>query len=96
MDTPVVGVIGPRQCGKTTLVRELIGGERACFLPVGFLAPSVQGSPRPRTRIFRNFVSRYASRPSRPSSRPKPLNFQPSGSASMQDDVFFPVFGRIP
>ena len=28
-DTPVVMVVGPRQCGKTTLVRDLIGGERA-------------------------------------------------------------------
>jgi predicted AAA+ superfamily ATPase len=27
-DTPAVMVIGPRQCGKTTLVRELIDGER--------------------------------------------------------------------
>lgn len=27
-DTPVVLVTGPRQCGKTTLVRELIGDER--------------------------------------------------------------------
>lgn len=27
-DTPAVIVIGPRQCGKTTLVRELIAGER--------------------------------------------------------------------
>src|SRR5690349_17330432 len=27
-DTPAVLVIGPRQCGKTTLVRELIDGER--------------------------------------------------------------------
>jgi uncharacterized protein len=28
-DTPVVMVIGPRQCGKTTLVRELVGGSRS-------------------------------------------------------------------
>jgi predicted AAA+ superfamily ATPase len=28
-DTPVVMVIGPRQCGKTTLVRDLMAGERA-------------------------------------------------------------------
>lgn len=28
-DTPVVMVIGPRQCGKTTLVRHLMAGERA-------------------------------------------------------------------
>lgn len=28
-DTPVVMVIGPRQCGKTTLVRDLVAGERA-------------------------------------------------------------------
>lgn len=28
-DTPVVLVIGPRQCGKTTLVRKFISGERA-------------------------------------------------------------------
>ena len=27
-DTPVVLVNGPRQCGKTTLVRQLVGGER--------------------------------------------------------------------
>jgi len=27
-DTPAVMVIGPRQCGKTTLARELIHGER--------------------------------------------------------------------
>jgi uncharacterized protein len=27
-DTPVVMVIGPRQCGKTTLVRDLVGGRR--------------------------------------------------------------------
>lgn len=27
-DTPVVMVVGPRQCGKTTLVRDLIGGQR--------------------------------------------------------------------
>jgi uncharacterized protein len=27
-DTPAVMVIGPRQCGKTTLARELIDGER--------------------------------------------------------------------
>jgi uncharacterized protein len=27
-DTPVVMVIGPRQCGKTTLVHDLIGGKR--------------------------------------------------------------------
>src|SRR5579872_3851308 len=27
-DTPVVMVIGPRQCGKTTLVRDLIATER--------------------------------------------------------------------
>jgi len=30
-DTPVVMVTGPRQSGKTTLVRELIGGERRYF-----------------------------------------------------------------
>jgi predicted AAA+ superfamily ATPase len=28
-DTPVVMVVGPRQCGKTTLVRNLMAGERA-------------------------------------------------------------------
>ena len=28
-DTPVVMVVGPRQCGKTTLVRDLMAGERA-------------------------------------------------------------------
>ena len=28
-DTPVVMVTGPRQCGKTTLVRDLVGGARA-------------------------------------------------------------------
>jgi uncharacterized protein len=28
-DTPVVMVVGPRQCGKTTLVRELIAGKRS-------------------------------------------------------------------
>jgi hypothetical protein len=28
-DTPVVMVVGPRQCGKTTLVRNLMPGERA-------------------------------------------------------------------
>jgi predicted AAA+ superfamily ATPase len=28
-DTPVVMVVGPRQCGKTTLVRDLVAGERA-------------------------------------------------------------------
>jgi predicted AAA+ superfamily ATPase len=27
-DTPVVMIVGPRQCGKTTLVRELVAGER--------------------------------------------------------------------
>src|SRR5215469_13082447 len=27
-DTPVVMVVGPRQCGKTTLVHDLIGGKR--------------------------------------------------------------------
>lgn len=27
-DTPVVMVIGPRQCGKTTLVRDLVSGDR--------------------------------------------------------------------
>ena len=27
-DTPVVMVMGPRQCGKTTLVRDLVGGKR--------------------------------------------------------------------
>jgi predicted AAA+ superfamily ATPase len=27
-DTPVVMVIGPRQCGKTTLVRDLVAAER--------------------------------------------------------------------
>jgi hypothetical protein len=30
-DTPVVLVIGPRQCGKTTLVRQLITGKRDYF-----------------------------------------------------------------
>lgn len=30
-DTPVVLVNGPRQCGKTTLVRSMFGGERAYF-----------------------------------------------------------------
>ena len=28
-DTPVVMVIGPRQCGKTTLVRDIVAGARA-------------------------------------------------------------------
>lgn len=28
-DTPVVMIVGPRQCGKTTLVRQFIGGDRA-------------------------------------------------------------------
>lgn len=28
-DTPVVMVIGPRPCGKTTQVRDLVAGERA-------------------------------------------------------------------
>jgi len=28
-DTPIVIVTGPRQCGKTTLVRDLIGGKRS-------------------------------------------------------------------
>ena len=28
-DTPVVMVTGPRQCGKTTLVRDLVPGARA-------------------------------------------------------------------
>jgi predicted AAA+ superfamily ATPase len=27
-DTPVVMVVGPRQCGKTTLVRDLVGAHR--------------------------------------------------------------------
>src|SRR5260370_12905827 len=27
-DTPVVMVIGPRQCGKTTLVRQFVNGDR--------------------------------------------------------------------
>jgi predicted AAA+ superfamily ATPase len=27
-DTPVVMVTGPRQCGKTTLVRDLVSGKR--------------------------------------------------------------------
>lgn len=30
-DTPVVLVNGPRQCGKTTLVRSMFGGQRAYF-----------------------------------------------------------------
>jgi hypothetical protein len=27
-DTPVVMVTGPRQCGKTTLIRDLVSGSR--------------------------------------------------------------------
>lgn len=32
-DTPVVMVMGPRQCGKTTLIRDLLGAKREFLTP---------------------------------------------------------------
>jgi predicted AAA+ superfamily ATPase len=32
-DTPVVIIIGSRQCGKTTLVRDLVPGKREFLIP---------------------------------------------------------------
>ena len=65
-DTPVVMVIGPRQCGKTTLVRDLVTGERAYRLGMIVFRKTVcssSTSASARSATARSAVGRGATRP---------------------------------
>ena len=41
--SPVVAIVGPRQCGKTTLARQLVAADSACYFdledPVSLAPP---------------------------------------------------------
>jgi hypothetical protein len=58
-DTPVVMVTGPRQCGKTALVRDLVAGNRE-FITMdddGILAGAGRGNRTPKGRSPADFES---------------------------------------